>query len=251
MKKGTVARVDLQKEFSKFNIDTFGVCDASIYNAVMGTDYGVCIVALFPYFCGYSEDSNLSIYTHGRDYHFVTKKILNSVASSIGLTEFSIHSDIGPKIERCLAVEAGLCFIGKNGMCINDKYGSYFFVGYIACNAPLELSKPLQKECMGCMKCVLSCPGGALGDSFSSQKCLSAITQKKGELTKDEQELIKKNGMAFGCDICQMVCPHNENAAHTPIEDFLADRVIKLELSEISNMSNKTFKDKYGNRAFA
>lgn len=243
--------MDLKREFSKFNIEFFGVCDASLYNRVMGTDYKVCIVALFPYFCGYPEKSNISIYSHGRDYHLVTADILSSVARGLKLKNFKIHSDTGPEIERSLAVSAGLCFIGKNGMCINDKYGSYFFIGYIACDASLELAEPLNKDCMGCMKCISACPGGAIGDSFDIERCLSHITQKKGELTESEQDIIRNNGTAFGCDICQRVCPHNRYADSTPISDFYSDVVTCLSLEEISQMTNRSFKERYGNRSFA
>ena len=105
--------MSIKEEFLKFNIDVFGICDAAPYNEAMGTDYGVCIVALFPYYNGYSDGSNISIYTHGRDYHLVTKDILTRVADSIGLRDYRIHSDIGPDIERTLCVNAGLAFRGK------------------------------------------------------------------------------------------------------------------------------------------
>jgi len=141
--------------------------------------------------------------------------------------------------------------LGKNGMCINEKYGSYFFIGYIACNATLELSKPLNRECLGCMRCVSACPGGALDKGFCEDKCLSAITQKKGELSPWESELVADNNTVFGCDICQKVCPHNEYAKHTPIQEFVKDRICRLTLDELENMSNKEFKEKYGDRAFA
>ncbi len=243
--------MSLYEAFQKFNIDAVGVCSADAYNRVCGTDYKICIVALFPYFCGYTEGSNLSIYTHGMDYHLVTKKVLSSVAKSLDLADYQIHADIGPEIERTLAVEAGLAFVGKNGLAINDKYGSYFFIGYIACNADFELSAPNTKTCMGCNKCINACPGGALGDSFNCDRCLSAITQKKGDLTPWEQELIRKNGMVFGCDICQEVCPHNRDIDFTSISEFSKNRICNISSEDMEGLTNKTFKEKYGDRAFA
>ncbi len=243
--------MDLYTEFQKFNIDTFGVCSAESYNKVHGTDYKCCIVALFPYFCGYTEGSNLSIYTHGKDYHLVTERTLRAVAEGIGLDFYETHADIGPEIERSLAVDAGLAFVGKNGMAINDKYGSYFFIGYIACNADLPFSAPCTKSCMNCNKCINACPGGALGDTFNPEKCLSAITQKKGELTLWEQNLIRENKTVFGCDICQKVCPHNQKTEYSPIEAFAKDRICSLSLEDLEGLTNKTFKEKYGDRAFA
>ena len=71
---------NIYSEFKKFNIDAVGVASAASYNKAQGTNYKTCIVALFPYFCGYPREYNLSIYTHGKDYHLVTKKVLTEVA---------------------------------------------------------------------------------------------------------------------------------------------------------------------------
>lgn len=244
--------MELKEAFEKFNIDTYGVCDASLFNKETGKNYKVCIVALFPYFCGYPDKYNLSIYTHGKDYHRVTHDILTSVAEKMDLAEYEVHSDTGPHIDRRLAVNAGLCFVGRNNMCINEKYGSYFFIGYIACNADIPLSTPTDRLCVGCNKCLESCPGGALGDSgFDEAKCLSAITQKKGELTGKETELLKKSGIVFGCDICQSVCPHNEGVIHTPIDAFVNSRITSIEYDELISMSNREFREKFGDRAFS
>lgn len=243
--------MDYRKEFLKFNIDAVGVCSAQRYNSACNTDYKVCIVALFPYFCGYEENSNLSIYTHGADYHIVTKNILEAVAHNLDLEDYRVHSDTGPKIERSLASEAGLAFTGRNGMAINPKYGSYFFIGYIVCNENLPLSLPLEENCKDCGRCFEMCPGKALGTTFDETKCLSAITQKKGELSDWEKELIKSNNMVFGCDICQKVCPHNRNAAYTPIGEFKENRISSIAIEDIKLLTNKEFKEKYGTRAFS
>ncbi len=244
--------MDLKKEFAKFNIDTFGICDAGLYNEHMGTSFSRCIVALFPYFCGYPENYNISIYTHGKDYHRVISSILTSVAENLSLANYKIHADIGPSIERELCVKAGLAFVGRNGMCINDKYGSYFFIGYIVCNGDFEISSPTPgRKCLNCMKCVHSCPTKALKDGFDCNICLSHITQKKGELTSLEEAYIKKHASVFGCDICQRVCPHNGNAECTEIEQFLNGRITHLAPEDVSPLTNKTFKERYGDRAFA
>ncbi len=241
----------LKEVFLKYNIDEFGVTDAATFNKITGKNYSRIIVALFPYYAGYPKDSNISIYAHGLDYHIVTRDILSKVAKDLVLSFYDIYSDIGPEIERQMAIDAGLCFKGINDMCISSKYGSYFFIGYIACDADYEVSMPNNQSCMKCQKCVDACPGKALGGEFSPEKCLSAITQKKGELTEWERELIKENGYIFGCDICQKVCPHNENVKHTPIAEFTNDMVTKLSLEDLKGLTNKTFKEKYGDRAFS
>ena len=142
--------------FKKFNITTVGITDASLYNDVADTKFKSIIVALFPYYYGEAKDSNISMYTYGRDYHKVIRKILENVCNELNLSDFVIHSDIGPTIERNLAINAGLCFLGKNGLCINDDYGSYFFIGYIACMEELVPGKPLSKTCANCGKCAQS-----------------------------------------------------------------------------------------------
>ena len=241
----------LANEFAKLNIDTFGICDASLYNEVMGTDYSRCIVALFPYYCGYRDKSNLSIYTYGRDYHLVTREILTKVAENCGLSDFKVHSDTGPYIERQLAVSAGLAFMGRNGLCINRKYGSYFFIGYIVCSEEFKLSEPVTDSCLDCGRCVSSCPGGALSDGFCEDKCLSAITQKKGDLSPTEEKLIQSHNTVFGCDICQMVCPHNRDISKTPISDFSDNLITELSYENIKDLSEREFKRIYADRAFS
>ncbi len=241
----------LTKEFAKFNIDTFGICDAALYNNATNTDYKCCIVVLFPYFCGYKDKSNLSIYAHGADYHLVTRRILTAVAENCGLSDYKVHADTGPYIERELAVSAGVAFMGRNGLCINPNYGSYFFIGYIVCNEEYEFSNPRQDACMSCRLCVSSCPGGALSDGFCEGKCLSAITQKKGELTLEETELVRNHNTVFGCDICQRVCPHNRDISKTPISDFSDKLITELSYENIKDLSEREFKRIYADRAFS
>ena len=106
------------------------------------------------------------------------------------------------------------------------------------------------RGCLGCRKCIKACPTGALGEcGTDGYKCLSYITQKKGELTQQEQELMRKCGTVWGCDICQDVCPHNADAEQTDIDEFREDLIDTLKLD--SNISNKEFRRIYGKRAFA
>lgn len=232
-------------------LDCVGFTSADVYNRTSGDDYKTAIVVLFPYYCGEFSGANLSKYTFGKDYHKVALEKLKFIAESLGISDYKAFSDIGPEIDRTLALNSGLCFKGLNQMCINHKYGSYFFIGYIVCDIDVEFDTPRSEECMKCGKCISSCPGGALTDGFCQARCLSYITQKKGELTPDEQELIAKNKMVFGCDVCQDVCPHNKNISITPIEEFKTSVLHTLSLSDIDELSNKEFKEKYGDRAFS
>ena len=135
-------------------------------------------------------------------------------------------------------------------MLINDDFGSWFFIGYILCDLEMEADKPLNRACIGCNKCIESCPGGALGEQFCADRCASHISQKKGNLTEKEIAILKKSGLIFGCDECQKVCPHN-NISPKPMKEFTEDIIDYLLSSDIENLSNKQFLSKYKNRAFS
>lgn len=219
--------------------------------APCGEKYAV--VCLFPYFGGYRE-GNLSLYTHSCDYHTIVGKKLKKICDFIHTlspeAECECFCDIGPEIDRHLAYLAGLGFYGENTMLINDDFGSYFFIGYVLTNLSLSLDAPLKKTCLKCGKCKEACPGGALSDSFNIEKCASHISQKKGKLTNEETEILKKSSLIFGCDICQRVCPHN-NITPRPMAEFTEDIISSLTLSDLEGLSNKEFANKYKNRAFS
>ncbi|PAB58744.1 tRNA epoxyqueuosine(34) reductase QueG [Anaeromicrobium sediminis] len=214
------------------------------------------IVCLFPYYIK-DINSNISNYTYGKDYHMVVKEKLNQIGSYLSSEiegfKYEAFTDTGPLADRYLAYMAGLGFFGLNQSLINDKYGTYTFIGYIINNYPFKEDTPLNKTCLRCGECIEACPGKALYDDFNmdAKKCVSYLTQKKEELRVDEIEKVKKAKKVFGCDVCQQVCPHNKNVAKTNIIEFKEDLLTSLDKGEIENMSNKGFKREYGNRAFS
>ena len=243
-----------KKEAKKYNIEYISAIDATFYNKMCDTSYKTILVALFPYFAGENKNSNLSKYCQSLDYHKVCTSIMDKILKGCNFKDYKIFCDTGLLIDRMVAHDASLGFFGKNSMLINEKYGSYFFIAYALLNEDLEKTKNTDtKTCIGCNKCIQSCPGGAIESSgkVNIDKCLSHITQKKGELTDKEQSLIKKGGLIFGCDVCQDVCPHNKNVQKTKIDAFLKNRIEKLSLCDIEGLSNKEFKEKYGDYAFS
>lgn len=210
------------------------------------------IVCLFPYFTDVPK-GNISKYAYGTDYHTVIQNKLSSIKVFLENSGYKaeIHADNSPLNDRYLAYKAGLGFIGENGFLINPTYGSYTFIGYIITDCPLTPDTPLENTCMKCMQCIKSCPGSAISENhrFNHEKCLSYITQKKGELTEEEQSIIKKYGSVWGCDMCQDVCPHNKNVPSSPFEEFTENTISVLEIDE--SISNKEFKRKYSDRAFS
>lgn len=215
------------------------------------------IVCAFPYYVGEYEDSNISKYCYGKDYHIVAKDIMTHIAEylveNIEGFEYKIFVDNGPLVDRHLAYSSGIGYFGINNNIITDDYGSYVFIGYIINNYEFIPDEPLPKTCIKCGKCVEYCPGNALLGNYemNPKRCLSYITQKKGDLEYDEIDVIRENKKVFGCDICQDVCPHNKNIKTTNIEEFSKNIISKLEYNEINEISNKEFKRRYGDRAFS
>jgi epoxyqueuosine reductase len=215
------------------------------------------IVCLFPYFTGSNEAANLSKSSFSLDYHLIVKSKLEQIGqfmqSKIPGFEYMAYVDNGPLSDRHMAHLAGLGYFGINGHIITDQYGSYVFIGYIINNYHFEADKPQDKTCIQCGRCVLECPGCAiLGDfDINPLRCRSYITQKKGELSEQEEDILKKSPLVFGCDICQDVCPHNRDVAHTPIAEFQQNIIRNLDYQELEEISNKEFLRRYRGRAFS
>ncbi len=209
------------------------------------------IVGLFPYFSG-GERTEISRYAWGKDYHAALRGRLSPVCAFLAQNGYKaeILCDNHNLNDRYLAYKAGLGFFGRNGFLINDDYGTYVFIASIATDAEIEPDIPVKKSCMNCGECRKKCPGGAISEkSVQSDKCVSYITQKKGVLTEDEKYKIKKSGYIWGCDICQEVCPHNLHAQKTDIGAFKNNLIKTLDIDP--DISNRQFRRKYSDRAFA
>ena len=186
------------------------------------------IVGIFPYLLPKNEyaGSVISKYAVVKDYHQVVLGYLDKKKQELMKIypndEFACFVDSSPIPEVYAAALCGLGAIGDNGLLITKEFGSFVFIGEIVTSADIPAQKNTVKQCLHCGKCIKSCPGNALGDNaFNKNNCLSHITQKKGELTNEEKELIKKHKTCWGCDECQNVCPLNQNAAVTDIPEFL------------------------------
>ncbi|MBQ7637292.1 MAG: 4Fe-4S dicluster domain-containing protein [Clostridia bacterium] len=159
------------------------------------------------------------------DYHLITgaimEKITNELKKEYPENAFPYFVDNSPVPEVRAAVNAGLGALGRNALFINKKYGSWVFLGEIVTDKFFEPAKTEGDVCDGCEKCVAACPAGAIGENgVTPEKCLSYLSQKKGELSDEVAEKMAENDCAWGCDVCQKVCPMNKNAAVTPIEAF-------------------------------
>lgn len=209
------------------------------------------ITALFPYYC-VKAGGQVSRYAGAKDYHIVAKSMLSCAADSLKERfdehEFVPFCDASPIPEVKAASIAGLGVIGRNGLLITKEYGSYVFIGEIVTDILIETDEAVKGKCISCGLCAKKCPSGAILDcGVNKEYCISHLTQKKGELTKDEQSLLRKAGTIWGCDICQEVCPMNRNVRETYIDDFKNDIINSLSPDEIEK---NEFKKKYETRAF-
>ena len=231
---------------------------ANVEERLLGTSLFTpksAIVCLFPYYVEHKDPSNLSRYTWAKDYHLVINEYLKKLIEKLQImntdAQFSIHCDTSPLADRYMAYLAGLGFYGKNNCFISPKWGSYVVIGTILTTLELEPNTPLTQSCMGCNRCITACLGQCLGhDEFKFDTCKSYLTQKKGELTSEEEHIIAKTPLVFGCDVCQEVCPHNKDISTTPIPEFQSVEPY-IDRDELDSLTNKEFKAKYGHRAFS
>ncbi len=213
------------------------------------------VFAAVPY---YREgEGNLARFARVRDYHAFAKTLgdgavalLKSHCPETVAVAFADHS---PFDEVKAAALAGLGLLGDNGLLITEKYSSFVFLFALVTDRPLSflLSEGIPegtgviKPCEHCGACALACPGACIGGG--RENCLSAITQKKGELTAAESALLKASPFAWGCDRCAEVCPHTTRARaagtlETKIPYFWDHTLSRLTVSDLEKMPEEEYK---------
>jgi epoxyqueuosine reductase len=213
------------------------------------------VVILVPYEAERPEATAGSISDHiaryalGDDYHDVLDRILREIESVVPGKSWR-YVDTGPLSDRALATQAGLGWIGRNSMLINERDGSYFFIGTLITSLENDISAvAVADRCGTCTRCVEACPTDAIlpDRTVDSQKCISYGTiEHRGQLPYEIAHHLEGN--AFGCDICQEVCPWNGEPAQshpafrardeyraTPVSDLL-----RYEQSDFSRLFAKS-----------
>lgn len=223
--------------------------DDSVFKTVLTT--------AVPYWFKPEKPHNISIYAMLPDYHKVVFEILESLCAELKElfpdNIFEPHVDISPINEKKAAFLGGLGFIGKNTLLINEKYGSFLFIGDICTDAEIHIENEIKKNlCEDCRLCIKACPGNALENGFCLEKCVSAITQKKGELSDPEKDILCKTGSVWGCDICSLVCPYNKGLETSEYAEKYSSQLIwNIDEELLRGLSNGEFKRKFNDRAFA
>ena len=171
------------------------------------------IIATVPYYTEYcNANKTVSSYALAYDYHIYLKNIADETIKKAKAlfpeASFASFADHSPINEKEAAAKAGLGIIGVHSLLITPKHSSFVFLLEILTDLKCEKSAHNILYCNKCNSCVMACPGFLQGKS----ECLSAITQKKGVLSAEESYMISTYGTVWGCDICQMACPHTQNA---------------------------------------
>jgi epoxyqueuosine reductase len=167
-------------------------------------------------------------YARGNDYHDIVGDRLERLAAflkSVGATHTRCYVDTGPVPERELARSAGLGWIGKNTMLLRPGVGSWFFIGVILTDLELPADAPFATDhCGSCTRCLDACPT----DAFVAERVLDATKCLSYQTIEWKKEIpppiaAAAEGWAFGCDICNEVCPWNERFAAGPVDPELRD----------------------------
>jgi len=186
-------------------------------------------------------------YALGRDYHKLMRMRLQKLADRIGehagTFGYRVFVDSAPVLERALARNAGLGWIGKNACVINKNAGSWFFLGEIFTDLPLPVDQPASAHCGTCTRCIDICPTQAIiaPNRVDARRCISYLTiELKGPIP--EQFRVAIGNRIFGCDDCQLVCPWNKFAKRFDEPDFRArNNLDQATLTELFAWTEEEF----------
>lgn len=201
------------------------------------------------------EAPKIASYAFGEDYHNVIKdklkQLMNFIHQEIGEVAGRVFVDSAPVMDKAWAAKSGLGWIGKNTNLISKKAGSFFFIAELILDLELEYDLPATDHCGSCTACIDACPTDALLAPYQidGSKCISYVTiELKNEIPTDFQG--KMDNWAFGCDVCQTVCPwnrfatpHSEPAFNPPAE------LLSLSKNEWEEMTQEVFSVIFKNSA--
>ena len=175
---------------------------------------------------GEPEKAYISRYALGRDYHKVIRKRLTQLGKKVEETAgehgYRAFVDSAPVMERPLAQQAGLGWVGKHSLIINPEAGSFFFLGELFTNLLLPIDEPYEENhCGKCSACLKRCPTQAIVAPYQvdARRCISFLTiENSGSIPEELRPLM--GNRVFGCDDCQLICPWNRFAKSTVESDF-------------------------------
>lgn len=210
--------------------------------AGLPADSGSVLMLAVPYYTTYCERRhNVSVYSVSEDYHLYFRALFSDLCEDLSGAfpgvRFAGFADHSPIQEVHAATLAGLGRIGANHLLITEEYGSYVFLGEIVTDLPCDASAVAMPEaCLNCQLCRKICPVGS-----DMTRCLSALTQKKGTLSEEEESRLSESELLWGCDLCQDVCPLNRGVRHSAIPFFQNAAISELTPEILNAMDDETF----------
>jgi len=192
--------------------------------------------------------AQIAYYAYGKDYHLVMKEklrlLLDYIREKIAPAKGKMVCDTAPFLEKYHAVKAGMGWIGKNTQLIIPGKGSYFFLGALLLDIPLEQEKAqTTNRCGDCNRCIEACPTRALSPQgqLNATRCLSYLTiEYQGELPDFYRESV--GNRVYGCDACTQACPWNQEIKPTEIEAFHpSEQILNLTPDAIVAMTEPEF----------
>lgn len=194
----------------------------------------------------------ISRYAWGDDYHDVLadklQKLHRFLEREVGAKyEGRYYVDTGPVLDRVFAKYAGLGWFGKNTNLLNQKIGSWFFIGELITNLVLEIDAPPPDRCGTCRRCLDACPTQAFVAPYvlDSNRCISYLTiEQRGAIAQELRPEMTRH--VFGCDICQDVCPWNRKAPFTSDAAFAPrGHAVAPQLAELVEMDESAFRERF------
>ena len=193
------------------------------------------------------ERAYVARYALGRDYHKLMRqrlqKLAERIAAEIGPFGYRVFVDSAPVLERALARNAGLGWIGKHTCLIDRDGGSWFFLGEIYVDLPLPVDPPATAHCGTCTRCIEVCPTQAIVAPYrlDARRCISYLTIEHDGPIPEELRVPMGNRI-FGCDDCQLVCPWNKFAKRSDEPDFRArNNLDQATLAELFAWTEEEF----------
>jgi epoxyqueuosine reductase len=197
----------------------------------------------------------ISKYAYGLDYHEVIKdklkEFLNTLKEQIGDVNGRAFVDSAPVLDKAWAKKSGLGWIGKNANLINKQQGSFFFIAELIIDLELEYDGPIADYCGTCTRCIDACPTQAIVEPFvvDGSKCISYFTiELKDAIPEDFKN--KFDNWAFGCDVCQDVCPWNRfSVPHQEPQFINQTGLLNYSSEEWNDITEEVFSKVFKNSA--
>ncbi|WP_370568384.1 tRNA epoxyqueuosine(34) reductase QueG [Flavobacterium sp. CG_9.1] len=199
------------------------------------------------------DSYKISKYVYGEDYHFVIKEKLKeflfSIQSAIGEVSGRAFVDSAPVLDKAWAAKSGLGWIGKNSNLLTQKVGSFYFIAELIIDLDLDYDNPTTDHCGTCTACIDSCPTEAIVSPYvvDGSKCISYFTIELKENIPQEMKG-KFDDWAFGCDVCQDVCPWNKfSKPHNEPLFTVNPEIMSMSKKDWIEITEETFKTIFKN----